>query len=106
MSEARTPGPWIWKDEMDFENLGGIAGANGEKVCSFGDSTQYYPTEGTVPSDVDKALILAAPDLLEALNALVEPYDGDAFDGRLSRALRAINKAEGRLPAGSAEEGR
>jgi hypothetical protein len=43
--------------------------ADGLEICSFGDSGPYYPSEGSAPSDEDCALMIAAPELLEALTA-------------------------------------
>jgi hypothetical protein len=68
-----TPGPWEWDEDNDAysSDMGSIRGSNGRIVCYFGNGEQYYPTAGDPPVGADKALILAAPDLYEALKALV-----------------------------------
>lgn len=97
-----TPGPWEFIfDCDDYHDNGRIAGKDGFDVCSFGNSEQYYPTDGEAPSDCDMQLILASPDLLSALQQLVEVYDSE--DGKqwtttskreaLANARAAINKA-------------
>lgn len=91
-----TPGPWEFIfDCDDYHDNGRIAGKDGFDVCSFGNSEQYYPTDGEAPSDSDMALILASPDLLAALQSLVEIYDNDG--SRLYTAetkQRALDKAK------------
>lgn len=96
-----TPGPWRWVENVDDDaDLGAIVGANGKHVCGFGTYwSEYEETSGDVPSDADKALMLAAPDLLAALEQLVAAVASDypAFDadGCLIPARDAIAKAKG-----------
>jgi hypothetical protein len=88
-----TPGPWSFLKASTWDSdLGGFFGPNGEEVCGFGDDTQYYPTEGVAPSPADMALMLAAPDLLEALKALRMQC---RFPDLKVMADKAIAKAEG-----------
>lgn len=107
---AHTPGPWTLipprqsteGTDEDELNLGGFK-AGEAWVCSFGDSTQYYPSPGEPPSEADARLIAASPELLEAgasfLTVLDEypeqlvPINRDSF---LVRRLReAVAKATG-----------
>lgn len=88
-------GPWKFiVDEDDYHDNGRISDKDGFDVCSFGNSEQYYPTDGEAPSDCDMQLILASPDLLAALQQLVEIYD--RTDGRVwtaSSKRRALDDA-------------
>jgi hypothetical protein len=74
---GHTPGPWElvppkpsseWRDESELD-LGGFK-AGEEWICTFGDSTNFYPSEGSPPSEANARLIAAAPELLEALEQL------------------------------------
>lgn len=101
-----TPGPWHW-DVPEFEKgtksynalkneneLPRIVSSTGEEVCHFGNSTEYYPTEGTPPKDSDARLMSAAPELLEALEHMVhlwESYTGS----RAGKSRAVIAKARG-----------
>jgi len=83
MTEVKhTPGPWKIVRHMGFGLEGvketddpecqmGFAGPNGERVCWFGQSADYYPTEGDEPSEADARLMVASPDLLIAIKALL-----------------------------------
>ena len=53
-----TPWRWIEGDKWPGEEMGRFVDANGENICDFGNSTQYYPTEGKEPSPEDIAYIL------------------------------------------------
>lgn len=119
MTEIKhTPGPWKIVRHMGFGINGvketddpecqmGFAGPNGERVCWFGQSANYEPTEGDEPSEADARLMVAASELLEALRLFVDEYtelvnSGDAgrWDPEEERkvivARAAIAKAEGR----------
>ncbi len=75
MSE-HSPGPWRWSDERaHVDDQPALMDASGERVCWFGDSTQYYPTAGEPPSQADARLIEAAPELLAALRIAVHSFD-------------------------------
>lgn len=105
-NQKHTPGPWRWlkSEELNLADsnchMARLVGplydttVNDEwhrqnLVCHFGNDESYYPEEGTEPSDADKALIAAAPDLLEALEELLNtPFDSD-----IKTRLAVINKA-------------
>jgi hypothetical protein len=83
-----TPGPWIWG-----KNYQGLFGAGPDNEV-----LHFFPYEGMSlnwrkSKDADARLIAAAPDLLEALKAVVRVADRktDEFDA----ARAAIKKAEG-----------
>lgn len=109
MSEVKhTPGPWKIVRHMGFdfqdaeerddpECQMGFAGPNGERVCWFGHSADYYPTEGDEPSEADARLIEAAPDLLRHLKASIDALERFGItDGGIPEAKETIAKAEGR----------
>lgn len=92
MSETKhTPGPWTKGP------YGDLYGSNGIPVQVYG--TGMGST--TLPDETSKAnaaLVIAAPDLLEALKNLVEVLDGLFDDGPvrgIEEARAAIAKAEG-----------
>lgn len=92
-----TPGPWKWRTSNSWRRL----------------SSEHrdHPREGAVlcpvvardghpdlsVSESDMALIAAAPDLLEALKAMVEQEVGtEPITDAEKKAVSAIAKAEGR----------
>jgi hypothetical protein len=86
---THTPGPWRWlPKEGQF-----IVAANSRIVAEV-------PCQGCNPSD--GPLIAAAPELLEALKAIVNssdygsPLEGDDNRPLMRNARAAIAKAEGR----------
>lgn len=88
-----TPGPWNWGEGVGEQPVGALYGATG-LICDFGDATPYYPAEGTPPNEADKALIEAAPDLLNALENLAIAVAMDwELDGVLEVSSAAIAKA-------------
>ena len=102
-----TQGPWKIVRHMGFdfqdaeerddpECQMGFAGPNGERVCWFGHSADYYPTEGDEPSEADALLIAAAPDLLDALKDMVKFCDLFPNSEHHVKARAAIAKAEGK----------
>lgn len=107
-----TPGPWEWegnpnRDENYYDGpLAVLRGPNGEEICSFGDCTQYYPSQGVEPQPDDARLIAAAPELLEALCELKRlgehgmtpnPTEWLTFHDKVAQiASAAIAKAEGK----------
>lgn len=112
MEVKYTPGPWTWTKPDKWPNheehevwLGSIDHESGT-ICDFGHNAQYYPSQGEPPNEANARLIAAAPELLEALQALFADYkrladSGDAGywsledteEGKL--ALAAIAKATG-----------
>ena len=89
-----TPGPWRlfdggfpprWLPDPDPK----IVGENGDTVLEF-DHTDFYCRGNTPPNDADMALILAAPDLLAACEAVLLETDAG-----LSLVRAAIAKAKG-----------
>lgn len=102
MSEFKgTKGPWCFKRKDDDTDNGGLYNLEGNLVCHFGDSEQYYPTDGTPPDEDDMALITAAPDLLAALQRMVPLYEsllndcGLGHKDLIDNARAAITKALG-----------
>lgn len=80
MSEFKgTPGPWYWDEE----------GLGNKNHIVFG---KEYPLEMT--SKENKSLISAAPELLEALQAVVRVADRQTDEFDMARA--AIAKALGK----------
>jgi len=119
MTETKhTPGPWKIVRNMGFGVEGvketddpecqmGFAGPNGERVCWFGQSADYYPTEGDEPSEADARIMVAAPDLLAELKRTRDdlmnvkafcPFAAtrEAISRMIRRIDTAIAKAEGR----------
>jgi len=95
----RTPGPWQFQVRASQENhMGEFIGRDGAVVCSFGDGTTFYPTEGEPPNDADIALIEAAPDLLDALKDALCALEvcGKDYGYAMGKARAAIAKATGR----------
>ena len=117
---THTPGPWRWvsnseahASDHDLDRLvGPLYDTNTppwmgrqHEICNFGNAETYYPTEGMEPDDADKRLIAAAPDLLEALERLVNHGHDDECDfinyanGQcqcgITEAVAAIAKAKG-----------
>lgn len=99
-----TRGPWVFSaDEDDTYDNGLIKSENGSIVCYFGNREQYYPANGEPPDSADMALILASPDLLSALQQLLEIYDDNSVKvwttsskrRALDNARSAVNKALG-----------
>jgi hypothetical protein len=78
LSEGHTPGPWIWIYPEGFDGpyyegqLPRIESGSGACVAAFGDSTQYYPTEGETPEAADRELIASAPAMRSELVRLRE----------------------------------
>jgi len=103
MKSKHTPGQWRLDRcaEWIAKNVVGIIGANGRQVIRHGQTCTWSPT------DADLALIMAAPELLEALkravNHLIVDLDRDDKGKQsidtpeaLEQARVAIAKAEGK----------
>lgn len=94
---SHTPGPWEW--------LYGHSGLRGQPTTDNADGMvlAYEPHEGmwlrdyTTEGAANAHLIAAAPELLEALKAVVNAlgFHGIARDAA-NRAISAIAKAEGK----------
>lgn len=97
-----SPLPWKWVASTDMNNLGAFIAADGSTVCDFGDATQYYPTEGTEPSEADRILIvervngfdsLVRERYVLALRLLQSPLVLDDEEGRaVDAAIADMNK--------------
>ena len=106
MSETKhTPGPWYWCDEEGETALPYLTSQTGI-ICKFGNFAEYYPQCGDVPNEADARLIAAAPELLEALEAVeIAATMGFAsaeilrHDSAIRKGIRAaIAKAKGEQP--------
>lgn len=75
-----TPGPWKFWYEPGY--CGEINAANGASVCSF----------VTEPNAANAQLLAAAPDLLEALEAVIRGVP-DTWEG-VQKAREVIRKAK------------
>lgn len=95
--ESHTPGPWVcfYKDKYKEWHVGVPLSTDSMKLALFPDGC---PTDNPA---ADCRLIAAAPELLEALKALMPEGDG-WYDGTMDHmpgvklARLAIAKAEGR----------
>lgn len=101
---THTPGPWAWL-QADIQNGEGpiLSSATGEEIVL----DMGWPEDGepmTIPNEGDRALIAAAPELLEALKYMLSAIDNSAhFDhlrggvmgGAFDKAHSAIEKATG-----------
>ena len=93
---AHTPGPWELDHGEDGDNF--TIRADGEFVTRLTKS-RYTDDRRDPEAYANAALIAAAPDLLAALRALMEPSVMDNKDARIHAriaAMRAIARAEGR----------
>jgi hypothetical protein len=77
-------------------DLGGIYAADRRVICSFGNDTTYYPSEGEAPRVDDAHLIAAAPDMFEALTAIMGHFGPGTMDHELFlKGTQALAKARG-----------
>ncbi len=91
MTTSHTPGPWKVFDAMVDGETYGIDGADGTAVVYYG----FRDTEDGIRKKADAFLIAAAPELLQALEAIVnDPYVA-ALGSLGMRAKRVIAKALG-----------
>lgn len=89
---THTAGPWLYRGKSCAVYTAPPAGAK----YSFGDHIFTFH-EDEEPNDDDLALILAAPDLLEALKEFVDEHSSHSLTEteRLQKARTAIAKATG-----------
>ena len=102
-----TPGPWrftgvkTWSSPIQEYKEGhdAIWSDSENKYVMYAQDCEDYMATFEFSNEADKALILAAPDLLEALNELANGYSGNRWDVgialRLKKARAAISKATG-----------
>ncbi len=86
-----TPGPWELKKYSDTNAAHwSVWGPNGKFICGFTEMTlESMPT-----TLADATLLTEAPNLLAALEGLVEPSAGQNLADRLFLARAAIAKAK------------
>jgi len=86
-----TPGPWLWDGEIGTDHEGMVVGAgqgrDGSPALVF-------------PNDADRALVLAAPDMFQALQEIVDAVarttSGDVCQvSDFDFARAALSKAKG-----------
>lgn len=85
-----TRGPWLYRGKSDSVHTSCETHPYGPYIFSF--------KEESSPTDEDLALILAAPELLEALKEMVEAGEFSDWDNRCAaqeNARQVIAKAEG-----------
>jgi hypothetical protein len=68
-----TPGPWKIYAEVNI--LGGVDGRRGVANCG-GYSDGRLPDSGDAENKANAVLVAAAPALVEALEALLTPFEG------------------------------
>lgn len=91
-----TPGPWEWVKNNFFGGYSGIVGKDNAEVlypdhCNDGDEGAAWFEE--FPSEADRNLIAAAPDMYEALRVAYHRTEDFYLMGLIEEA---IAKAEGR----------
>ena len=89
---AHTPGPWQMWTSCSFRRISSQRGGDGDVLCavvqhSDGHPDLYFKNGGF--DGPDARLILAAPDLLAALQALVAADEEQGLDDKLFDAARA-----------------
>ena len=110
---AHTPGPWDWEPEGDGENCASEPYVYAQNVdhrdgkqplialCYVPTSLQnrYYGVDVDSEEVANARLIAAAPELLEALEAMVEMVEMNGLGKRyaLDLAASAIKKARGEV---------
>lgn len=73
-----TPGPWKWVDVDEdhlepWERDNNMPSLESDKylICGFGNSEEFYPTQGSPPNIPNSKAIAALPELLEVYKAAV-----------------------------------
>lgn len=94
MTTKHTPAPWTIN-----KTWGTIEGPQEQEICAIHPADASGRREPRATARANAALIAAAPDLLEALKAIVNhwrAHDDAYFESDLATdALDAIRKAEG-----------
>ncbi len=85
VSAKHSPGPWRWSDK----NMGDLLDADDSHVLARASDDETY----IVPDRPDAALIAAAPELLEALRAVVKEAGRSTASFMAAEAL--IKRVEG-----------
>ena len=98
-AEKFTPGPWKWWTSNSWRRLtahnkrGGDYEREGNVLCPYKSRTDGHPDCDI--SDADMHLIAAAPELYEALSAIITPEGWDVNEKKWVRAVDALAKARG-----------
>lgn len=89
-----TPGPWYWESSGRDDDLKRLMGSYGDHICWFGNDDHHDGCAGFEPSKEDMDLIAAAPDLLEALEYVLDRvqwdehcYLGPELELKVSKAI-------------------
>ena len=101
---AHTPGPWTfsrWDQYGDTRFY--VAQADGAPYTpQYSDAAtliaETVSIERVAIQEANARLIAAAPELLEALKAVLDHFDKASFERAFSLAAKAIAKAEGGAP--------
>lgn len=96
---GHTPGPWTWSDDMTMDAEDGDAYV--VRTLDGEDGSVLYHHALWDVEDADRALIAAAPELLEALRAANvyqcgETCGANEHSEECRASIAAIAKAEGR----------
>lgn len=99
---GHTPGPWRYEfDHPELQCMAHIV-AGDEGIFSTSIATLYGPDDTREGTEPDARLIAAAPDLLQALVALVNELPFHIVDAggliQVQNARMAIAKATGKFP--------
>ena len=96
-----TRGPWEWVEDRWHGGYTGICGANNQEVlfpnhCNDGDDGDAWFED--LPSEADRNLIAAAPDLYDVLRGLIDDETNFIWENDLIRmAKAALAKANGEV---------
>ena len=93
MTTKHTPGPWEKADGTDGITRG-IRGWHGPEMVNV-INWNGISRATSVTGQANANLIVAAPDLLEALQSLSGALDATAYGAALAQARAAIAKATG-----------
>ena len=95
---GHTPGPWEWIEDKFNGGYSGVVGKDNAEVLfpnhrNDGDDGDAWFED--FPSEADRNLIAAAPDMYEALRS-IENDDGSIPNTIWEMAQKALAKAEGK----------